>query len=321
MLCATWGQRQAMASNDVLVLTFTNDDPNDHGISYDLMNSVVTALQVLVRDVVKHYEGTAYDPLEKDYAGLILDVSPRAGSIELRFKLHLKITRPRMPVRHDRMAETDRKILTRMSELASVGSFILALVGSPEGLVNSILHHHTPDPETVKDPDVVAAASNLQKSAGESVLKLHRATAKTGCAKVTIQYLDSDPIVIIGPNDRIIGRNLAGRFANPVTSASMITRINGPVVSIEYNGQIYQAFQAQAAPNKNVAGSLPGRDRLVTALWPNGKNLPKPDITLTTTTQPAPNWKTSAIAKDDIPEAFEQSQGVVIVTSASMAVL
>lgn len=239
-----------MSPNDVVTITFTNpDDPRSHAVPYEAVDKVVQRL----KEVLDQAASTLFTPVTRPPFGAVLVGSPRAGSLEiiLQFPL-LSELQANTPVAKDLLALASSSI-DGISDLAGIGSFILAVIFTPWGFLAKATRQDKPPSADPVEVFSAEQAQRLQMSMAESAKALIDAAYASNMA-VDVEFRDGGRIRLNPANYKrtghFIGQQAPGSKRPDMAGEVVVKTTKGP--RIHYDRQVYTACLGRVDRGQNV---------------------------------------------------------------------
>ena len=309
--------------NQLTRLIFDFDENSREGVTPKQLFEIVDALEVFVEAAFVH--GSARPPSVAPFANanrafsFELVAPPTRGSLVFKFRLKVDaefLAKFRSRVEPSLGTESKRALLTRLSEGAVIGAFLLQLVFGDGGLWqhmpvsgdrNSIAPRNADDIR----PDLLAAPLR------DASMNLYSRTIFGACEKtratVVSIAVDDEPQLVLWNRVSRIGKgvlkNLKKSNVPPTANwlPQNVSRVGAEEVRVRFRGKAYVAFQAKPTPNFQEPTLV---------IWGSAEPVPQPDQSPIEVEWVAVDDPEDIELIDPLPVSLEHSQRVLFVAAA-----
>ncbi|WP_156390529.1 hypothetical protein [Caulobacter sp. Root487D2Y] len=294
-----------MAANEFIELTFTNHDPNDHGVIFARLVSVTNIVSRSIQEIAAEI-GNIPAVDQPPETTLILDASPSVGSLKLRFRVDIAgeifVRDPKSPTtRAGQFLTVDRGL--------NFAAVVIALFLSDWGTLSKNFEMLGKPAVSEQEKAIDTLASSLQGHTLPRAQELAVAAQQTGCASVTIQFADYPPIELA---------------QGARTSAALISkRAGGARLEFphEISGALIAPFPVKFQGREALAyvGQVKGPHGMVraTIIWLSSNPPPRDSERMNVQGEVVNDWKTSVVPMDGVPFEHEETAGVIVVRQSA----
>lgn len=238
--------------NEVLILKLVFEEGEVEQVEPSALAHFVTSFEGLTRILSSMLNMS-------QYARLYL-VASKSGSLDLHFRIDISKNDQNREPGHMGPLERPPKqedFLNRLSQLASVGSFLVALAAAPGGVLSS---YTSPSKTTSADEEhefIIAFAEQNSGSLTHPANAVIDAALKLKAKKLILMAPGYDQVIIISGDENRVG-TIASRpprnFDKSNLRLNEISLLNpSSPVEVNFKGQRYKAFLAQSGQHQVVA--------------------------------------------------------------------
>jgi hypothetical protein len=286
--------------NDVVTLRFERPgEPDRHDVAWTHVQMVVSKLHEVVEQAV----GSVFTPKKHPAFDLLLVESPQRGSLEiiLQFQLTAPVDFNTASAKH--LLEIAKSGADFASDLAGIGSFVLALVMCRYGVIAQASKQSTSPPDDPLERFVAEEAIRRQSSMLNEVRALMNAAYGSGM-EVDVEYRDCGRVRLNPAGYRRRG-NFIAQHSGPKTEPLgndlevQVSDTCGP--DVRFGGQLYHS----------ALGGL-GNGRQVVLISPENRPVPKGALIVRGAV--VPNLL-EIHAEQDLPDEYSHAEGAFLVSN------